>query len=116
MDESTTLAEPTLFADDITATLESRDIDAAESSWDAIDAVMRILPRRCPGEEVVGHKAGHDECASRIGCPGCPICDGRGWLYPDMPDFMIDAILPQAAYNDWHDLSETVWRAMGILE
>ncbi len=94
--------QPTQFADDYDADF-------------ALDALERILPRRCP------ELASHDLRYSATG--GCynDLCEGRGWLYPDPPDWWglgAEGVTISDEYQRhlWASRLEAIWRAMGILE
>ena len=103
---------PTQFADDYEA-------DAA------LDALERILPLRCPSDDflqpLLDALPPH---TSKCG-EGCQ-CEGRGWLYPDPPDFWeIAAKWKQPPHYEqtflphperWHYLCWAVWRQMRIVE
>ena len=110
------------------------------------DAAARILPRRCPlcspyaeshgvgwtmQTKAIIWKNGKLDGAYGEMTVGCPRCGGdwgttnggtpgRGWLYPDPPDWWMDLWLaPHWAYDRqkfWERHCRDTWRAMGILE
>ncbi len=119
---------PTLYADDVEV--------SPVAMGEAAQAARRILPHRCP----------HPDCKEgRIMVTGpCPdakpydnadgfeisclvlhwvgadhnICDGRGWLYPDPPDWWdVWSSYDETLVDDtWQQHLRFVYRAMGILE
>ena len=106
MDESTTVATPTVFADDLTG--DGRISD--DETWEYQDKYLeRVLPRRCPGKDDRGYLCGHEETLE------VNLCETRGWLYPDMPDWW--GLNPDDDQNQavWESHCRTSWRAMGIL-
>jgi len=108
---------PTLYADDILGVREGE-----RRPWeDELEILARVLPLRCP-------------CDTQPTSIKPPVdCDGRGWLYPDPPDWWEDLIMNDeflrreyteerrrdmldTMTEEWHKQLRNVWRAMGILE
>ena len=94
---------PTLFADHVP------DDFRTDSEWlmnmrEALRVLKPILPRRCYLLPVEDH---WDECRP---------CEGRGWLYPEPPDWW--GLDPDDGQNQkvWESQCRVFWRAMGILE
>ncbi len=92
--------------------------DSDLNQWygdDAIEAVEKILPRRCSDCDSTGHFLANSEWSGtkeeRLRCTGylCSACEGRGWLYPDEPDWGDDG----PAFGE---CLEYVWKAMGIYD
>ncbi len=112
--------KPTLYADDL------EHGDALIWNSDMNDALKRILPRRCPRRLPDDLGGGHTDIDLRFriqdGEPStevveCHDCDGRGWLYPDLPDDWDDWGTPNYVEEpDWEFFCLTAWRTMGILE
>ncbi len=76
------------------------------------DAMNRILPTRCPqGDD--GKIAYHQGSDGYV--EDCPFCEGRGWLYPPMPDYW-DHNHDSESIFGWNFFCREVWRAMGILD
>ncbi len=112
---------PTLYADDRNeAEFQTwmpdgtLNFDHGKYNYERAQVLDRVLPLRCPNIE----DADHDRL-------GCFDCDGRGFLYPDQPDWFddtwnnlqYDGGPPTMAPSDlWPELCEQVWRHMGILE
>ncbi|KKN73808.1 hypothetical protein LCGC14_0397570 [marine sediment metagenome] len=88
---TTTHARPTLFYEDFVR-------DPTPVPFGAVSAVARILPRRCPCQLPEPVEEGERD----------EDCGGRGWLYPDPPDFRYEF--------EWGTFCKYMWRAMGILE
>ena len=108
--------KPTLYADDIDPTVARGGIPVRPYKF-----LMPILPRRC------------DNCGARgKGLDGhvvrdCDICDGRGYLYPETPEWwdwdwdgmahMGNHFYRASAIEDtWQLHLQGMWRAMGIAE
>ena len=99
---------PTLFYKDIMGVREGERRPWSEE----LEGLARILPRRCYGDcdplndDEFG--VGHEEC------------EGRGWLYPEMPSWFMDwerrGGKREFIEDDWRWGLNQVWRAMGILE
>ena len=118
---------PTLFANDNEiawlrgwrADFENPDVDNEHDrkniAWleeiaDKLEQFSRILPTRCP--------LNHPPVESPV---LCVECEGRGWFYPDPPDWWgreIDHVTISDEYqqNLWALRLEPIWRAMGILK
>jgi len=111
---------PTLFADHVP------DDFRTDSEWlmnmrEALRVLKPILPRRCRiGNDVQGY----NDCSGSVfviefidsdPTPGPhPECEGRGWLYPDPPDWW--PWDKAEAPKRWEGHCDAMWRAMGILE
>ena len=95
-----------LFADD-----DLRD-DWGLRNPEPLEALRRILPTRCP-EKVPTLDAGRRQAQVSGSERACPDCDGRGFLYPPMPEWWGG---PFDGQHAWEGSCEDMWRAMGILE
>ena len=114
--------EPTLYAD---------DLDYLDSA--VVDTLKRILPIRCPhpkcddGKVTVGAPCPDDLNRSNADGPqvSCGVyhletvdhdtCEGRGWLFPDMPDWWYEPADCERE-TPWKAFCKDMWRAMGIWE
>ncbi len=106
---------PTLYVTDIPDNLEVvGEVVPALNGAIGLRSLKRILPLRCPSPpchdgELHIYDGDGDEWRI-VSKEDDPLCEGRGWLYPDPPYwFMEDS-------SDWHWMTycETTWRAMGI--
>jgi len=93
--------KPTLFMEDITFT----DVLAADSlsSLSIVQHMLAlVLPRRCPFPDLKHHP--HDPCA--------------GFLYPDPPDWWIEADLDDPTENvvTWREFLHDAYRVLGVVE
>ena len=87
--------KPTLYADDLDGYF-----------GEAIEAIVRILPVRCPAHvETSGDYGAGFEIA-------CEDCDGRGFGFPDMPDWWGVLVDGFGAEGKWHRHCEDTWRVM----
>ena len=89
-----------LYAD----TVEQQASNKLYALRKSLDVLARILPWRCGNCEGTA--------------VSCPACEGRGFLYPPMPDWFEAHFFPDTgqAEEAWQFHLETVWRAMGITE
>ncbi len=95
--------KPELYAEDI------HENDA----WAYV--LIPILPRRCLTDDC--REGGlYDEYQGREGPYGVgdPVCGGRGWLYPDMPDWWEPDTRERIRVSYWQDHCDDTWRAMNI--
>jgi hypothetical protein len=116
--------KPTLFANEVDGD------DPSAEEYDAIlDAMRRILPKRCPDCEGTGkddicskdgfHTGSEGKC--EYNTPD-PTCEGRGFFYPDMPDWWDKE--PYTSWGSqhtnwqeaWEGMCDDTWRAMGVTE
>ncbi len=113
---------PTLYANDIPDDLQVvGDVVPALNGAIALRNVKRILPLRCFDSKACDplnddeFGVGHQEC------------DGRGFLYPDPPDWWTAGYVDEVAATMeqqhpgtlkglWEEHLRETWRAMGILE
>ena len=104
---------PTLFADAI-----PDEIHSERKYWmnarEALRVLKPILPKRCgrclgEGRSMEATEEFGPETLER-----CDTCEGRGWLYPDMPDWWAEDWNPPDLM--WRRQCTYTWRVLGILE
>ena len=91
------MMKPTLCVED----LKGWDYVVAQH----VDRFERILPTRCPDFFEDIHYGMGDDCE----------CEGRGWSYPDMPDWWYEPAEWERE-TPWKAFCKDMWRTMGILE
>ena len=98
-----------LYADHI----ENASVEKAAYAA-GLDALARVLPRRCPGFK---HLNGEWYlCQANDGASPCGGCDGRGFLYPEAPDWWDMIEHDGDLLNNWERHCARTWQAMGITD
>jgi hypothetical protein len=109
-----------LYADDLTPDPGWEVVTIPHSHQvAAIDAVRPLLRRRCPMSDGKGHHprpAG--QTADLEGEYTCAMCEGRGWLYPEQPDWWEGGriLAPTIRAYSWEEWCDGMWRVMGLYQ
>lgn len=117
---------PSLYADDLGLVLPEALSDESVARLSEfllkLEGLQRVLPRRCPD----CHGLGYENYLADTEWPdgmltqepdqrSHPPCEGRGWLYPDPPDWWERSSSGRVWIRQWEQHCRTSWRAMCIL-